>query len=54
MVAAAVDRVRRDDVLAGRLVTAGHRRLEDFQLATTRTRFVEVLTGLAEDQGGRS
>jgi glycosyltransferase involved in cell wall biosynthesis len=54
VVAAAVDRVRRDDVLAGRLVTAGHRRLEDFQLATTRTRFVEVLTGLAEDQGGRS
>jgi glycosyltransferase involved in cell wall biosynthesis len=50
VVAAAVHRVRRHDDLAGRLVTAGHRRLEDFLPATTSARFVEVLAALAGRQ----
>ena len=49
-VAAAVDRVRRDPALAGRLVADGHRRLESFSLPVTRRRFVEVLAGVARDQ----
>jgi len=47
-VAAAVDRVHRDRVLASRLVAAGHRRLEDFTAASTRRRFVEVLGRVAD------
>jgi glycosyltransferase involved in cell wall biosynthesis len=50
LVATAVDRVRRDPVLAGVLVDAGHRRLESFAPLRTRARFVEVLTGLARHQ----
>lgn len=50
-VAAAVDRVRRDPALAARLVEEGHRRVEAFALPTTRRRFVEVLTGVAREQG---
>ena len=50
-VAAAVDRVRRDGKLAGRLVDAGHRRLADFAAARTAARFVEVLGRVAD--GGR-
>ena len=46
-VAAAVDRVRRDPHLAGRLATAGRRRLGDFAATTTTARFVEVLGGVA-------
>ncbi len=49
-VAAAIDRVRRDPVLAGRLVAAGHRRLSDFAATRTRQRFVEVL-GRVADRG---
>ncbi len=49
-VAAAVDRVRRDPVLAGTLVDAGHRRLGEFGAAGIRRRFVEVL-GRVADQG---
>jgi glycosyltransferase involved in cell wall biosynthesis len=46
-VAAAVDRVRNDDVLATRLVEAGHRRLADFAAARTKQRFVDVLSSVA-------
>ena len=46
-VAAAVDRVRRDRVLADRLVASGHRRLGDFAAEVIRRRFVEVLGGVA-------
>jgi glycosyltransferase involved in cell wall biosynthesis len=45
-VAAAVDRIRRDDDLAAWLADAGRRRLEDFAAATTRQRFVDVLGGV--------
>ncbi len=54
VVASTVDRIRRDRALADQLVTAGHRRLEDFLPATTRTRFVEVLGALAGSQAVRS
>ena len=47
MVAAAVDRVRRDGDLAGTLVAAGTRRLGDFAATSTRRRFVEALSGVA-------
>jgi glycosyltransferase involved in cell wall biosynthesis len=46
-VAAAVDRVRSDPVLAERLVASGRRRLADFAAATTRRRFVDVLGRVA-------
>ena len=46
-VAAAVDRVRRDPELAGRLVASGRRRLGDFAASTTRRRFVDVLGRVA-------
>jgi L-malate glycosyltransferase len=46
-VAAAVDRVRRDPVLAGRLVEAGTRRLGDFAASATIGRFVDVLGRVA-------
>ncbi len=45
-VAAAVDRVHRDDRLTAWLVDAGRRRLGDFAAETTRRRFVEVLAGV--------
>jgi glycosyltransferase involved in cell wall biosynthesis len=54
VVASAVDRIRSDKLLADQLVTAGHRRLDDFLPSTTRTRFIEVLTALAESQRVRS
>jgi glycosyltransferase involved in cell wall biosynthesis len=43
VLAATIDRVRRDRALSEHLVSAGHRRLLDFRPATTRARFVEVL-----------
>jgi glycosyltransferase involved in cell wall biosynthesis len=46
VVAAAIDRVRRDPPLAAQLVAAGRRRLGEFSLSRTRARFVEVLSGL--------
>ncbi len=46
VVAAAVDRVHRDEVLSARLAEAGHRRLAAFAPATVRARFVEVLGAL--------
>ncbi len=46
VVAAAVDRVRRDPKLVGSLVSLGRRRLEDFEAARTRNRYVEVLEAL--------
>ncbi|MBF6557183.1 MAG: glycosyltransferase family 4 protein [Acidimicrobiales bacterium] len=54
VVAAAVHRVRGDDDLAGRLVRAGRRRLEEFLPAATGARFVEVLAALADRQAVRS
>jgi len=51
-VAAAVDRVRRDPVLADHLVAAGRHRLADFAAPVTAARFVEVLGRLA-DEGRR-
>ncbi len=47
-VAVAVDRVRRDPVLAGRLASSGRRRLDAFSAPTTAQRFLEVLGGLTE------
>ncbi len=47
-VAAAIDRVRRDPELAGRLVAAGHRRLGDFAAPGIRRRFVEALGRVSE------
>jgi len=49
-VAAAIDRVKRDPVLAGRLVASGRRRLGDFAAATTGRRFVEVLGQVADGE----
>jgi glycosyltransferase involved in cell wall biosynthesis len=49
-VAVAVDRVRRDPELAGRLVEAGHGRLSHFSPATTRRTFVELLSPLAAER----
>ncbi len=46
VVAAAVDRVRRDQTLSDRLADAGHRRLAAFSPAVTRARFAEVLHAL--------
>jgi L-malate glycosyltransferase len=46
-VATAVGRVRRDPALARRLVDAGGRRLRHFAAATTRARFVELLSAVA-------
>lgn len=46
VVAAAVDRVHRDRVLAERLAAEGHRQLGRFAAASTRARFVEVLAAL--------
>ncbi len=43
VVAATVDRVRRDGALSDRLAAAGHRRLQHFEPSATRARFVEVL-----------
>jgi glycosyltransferase involved in cell wall biosynthesis len=51
VVATAVARVVSDRQLSDRLVAAGHRRLGDFSLERTRSRFVEVLTGVARAQG---
>jgi L-malate glycosyltransferase len=50
VVASAVDRVRRDTLLANRLIAAGHRRLEAFASSRTEERFVEVLAPLARCQ----
>ena len=50
LVAAAVARVCKDDLLADRLVEAGRRRLADFAGAITRQRFVEVLGAVVEAQ----
>ena len=47
-VAAAVQRIRRDDGLADCLAEAGRRRLEDFAAPVTRQRFVDVLSGVAD------
>lgn len=44
--AAAVERVLRDDALRDALVAAGRRRLADFDLAVTRRRMVDALTPL--------
>jgi L-malate glycosyltransferase len=49
LVAAAVDRVRRDPALAADLVAAGHRRLADFAAEHTAARFVEVLGRVVDD-----
>ncbi len=46
-VSTAVDRIRRDSDLARRLVDAGRRRLRSFDAATTRARFVELLSSVA-------
>jgi glycosyltransferase involved in cell wall biosynthesis len=51
LVASAVGRVRRDPVLADRLVAAGRGRLGQFGAAATRARFVEVLGALPGGQG---
>ena len=51
-VAAAVDRIRSDDVLAGRLVESGRRRLRDFTSERTARRFVEVLAEVAATDRG--
>jgi glycosyltransferase involved in cell wall biosynthesis len=53
VVAATVDRVRRDGRLADRLIAAGHARLHDFRPPATRARFVEVLRPLVEASGRR-
>ncbi len=47
-VAAAVHRIQEDARLATWLAEAGHRRLEDFAPASTRRRFVDVLSEVAE------
>jgi glycosyltransferase involved in cell wall biosynthesis len=49
-VAAAVDRVHRDDRLSAWLVDAGHHRLGDFAADATRRLFVEVLSGVAAQE----
>ena len=46
-VAMAIDRLRRDDELARRLVDAGRRRLRHFAATATRARFVELLSSVA-------
>ena len=45
LVAAAVDRVMTDDALRADLVAAGHRRAEDFSLARTSRRLLDLLEG---------
>ncbi len=49
-VATAVDRVRRDPALADRLSGSGRRRLGAFAAATTRQRYVDVLSRLSAER----
>jgi len=49
-VATAVDRVRRDPALADRLSASGRRRLGAFTAATTRKRYVDVLSRLSAER----
>ncbi|MGH9078642.1 MAG: glycosyltransferase [Acidimicrobiales bacterium] len=54
VVAATVDRVRRDAGLADHLIAAGHDRLYDFRPAATRARFVDVLRPLVDAGAGEA
>jgi anti-sigma-K factor RskA len=50
VVAAAVDRVRRDAVLSAALVARGRRHLADFDASRTKARYVEVLEALDKQE----
>jgi L-malate glycosyltransferase len=52
--AMAVERLRRDDELARRLVDAGRRRLGHFAAPTTRARFVELLSSVVAGTAGQA
>jgi glycosyltransferase involved in cell wall biosynthesis len=51
VVAASIDRVRRDGGLADQLIAAGRGRLHEFRPVAIRDRFVEVLRPLADTSG---